>query len=80
MKKIGNNFTIKLCSDCDFKELVADVYWKNHPLAMLSYDNGPESIEIEIYAPPEGHTSWKLSFEEYINLLEVAKNYLLEKE
>jgi len=80
MIEIEKNFTVKLCSDCDFKELVADIYWKDHPFGMLNYDKGPENIEIEIYPPPEGHVSWNFSLKEYINVLETAKNYLLEKE
>ncbi|CCB91466.1 unknown protein [Waddlia chondrophila 2032/99] len=78
MKNIENFFTIKLCSDSEYNELVVDVYWKNYPLAMLSCDKGPENIEIEIYPPPEDQSSWKFTLSEITNVLEAAKNYLLE--
>ncbi|MGA8163393.1 MAG: hypothetical protein WB791_00015 [Waddliaceae bacterium] len=59
---------------------MADVYWKNHPLAMLNCDKESENLEIEIYAPPEGQLSWNFPYKKFINVLEAAKNYLLEKE
>jgi hypothetical protein len=80
MRKVGSDFVIKICSDCDFEELVADIYWKNYPFAMLNYDKGPENIEIELYSPPEGKASWSFSFKECVEVFEEAKSYLLGKD
>ena len=79
LKESAGEFTIKLCSDCDFEKMVADVYWKNYPLAMLNYDKGPEEIAIKIYPPPDGIYAWDFSLEDCLRAFELAKNYLLEE-
>jgi hypothetical protein len=52
-------FTVEVCSDLDYEEMVADISYENHTLATISQENGIDNMEIEIF-PHSEMTSWIL--------------------
>lgn len=52
-----NNFRVRICSDLDYEEMVADIVWNDCTVAILSQEKGGNNMDIEIF-PPEHSDSW----------------------
>jgi hypothetical protein len=74
---MNSQFKIEYCSDLDYEEIVADISFQNHILAVINQEKGIESMEIEIFAPYDTK-SWNFSLSEFIETLESAKKCLIE--
>lgn len=70
-------FNIELCSDLDYEEMVADIYFENSSIAMVTQENGEDKMEIEMFSPNDD-SSWKLPLDEFIKILQSAKKNLIE--
>lgn len=77
MKK---NLRIRLCSDLDYGEMVADICYENNTVATTIQEKGINNMEIKIFPPPEGKPAWNLSLAQFQKMLEEAKNHLLSKD
>lgn len=68
-------FKIRMCSDLDHEEIVADVCWNDHTLATINQDKGLENLEIELFPPPN-QESWILPFDKMVEIFCEAKKEL----
>ena len=79
---MNKKFTIELCSDLDFEEMVVDISYENQPIAMITQENGLENMEIEIYlhALTEENFPRKFLLSEFLEALNLAKKWLIESQ
>jgi len=75
-----NKFQVLICSDLDYEEMVADVCYENHTIAMITQENGISNMKIEIFPPDEGIKSWVFSLNDFIEIIEYAKKCLTDME
>ena len=73
-----DKFRIRLCSDLDYEEMVADICYENCTVATISQEKGEDNMEIEIFPPVDGMLSWKFSLDELVSVIQSAKKSLLE--
>ncbi len=74
---IFRKFRVDIVGDLDYEDLIADIYYENQFVAMLTQENGFENLEIEIH-PPQNQKSWVFSFAEFDEAIQYAKNRLWE--
>ena len=72
MKK---DFTIIVCSDLDYEEMVADILFRGHTVAMVTREKGVDQMEMEIFIR-FGLESWKFSVDDFIEAISRAKEAL----
>lgn len=70
-------FIIRICSDIDYEDLVADIYFKDKIVAMVTQELGFENLEIKIY-PPVNAEFWVFKFSEFESAIQHAKQRLWE--
>ena len=75
---MNNKFTIKLCSDLDYEEMVADISYENHTIAMISQDEGIDRMKIVLFIPSGGLMSIDLPLDDFMNAIQFAKKCLIE--
>lgn len=75
---MNKKFTVEVCSDLDYEEMVADVSYENHTIATISQEKGIDQMEIEIFPPAEPIKSWKFSLNDFIEIIAFAKKSLIE--
>lgn len=73
-----NNFRIRICSDVDFEEMVADLIWDNKEVATVIQEKGVDKMEVIIYPPPKDSISWNFPFNDLVKALNEAKERLLK--
>lgn len=78
LKKANIKFTVEVCSDLDYEEMVADISYKNLTIAMITQENGIDNMEIEILVRKNEKESLKLPLDGFINSLLQAKKCLIE--
>ena len=71
------DFSIRICSDLEYENMVADICWKNNTVATITQENDSENMEIEL-CQPSGNVSWNFPLDEFINTLKFAKKELKE--
>ena len=69
---ISKNFRVDIVGDLDYEDLVADIYFKDQFVAMLTQEKGFEKLEIEIH-PPKNQEKWLFKFSEFEEALQHAK-------
>ena len=74
---INSKFRVDIVGDIEFKDLVADIYYEDRCLAMLSQEHGFDELEIEIY-PPQDNKKWNFNYYEFEKVLNYAKQRLWE--
>lgn len=75
------NFSVEICSDPDYEEVVAHLIWKeNYSIAIINQENGIDNIEMEIFVPLTGTKSRVFEVDEFLNALEFSKERLIDKE
>lgn len=72
-----NNFRIRICSDLDYEEMVADICFKNNTIAIVSQEKGIDNMEIKILIN-NCALDRKFPLDEFIEVLALAKKYLIE--
>ena len=75
---MDKKFRVVLCSDLAYEEMVVDMSYENHAVVMITQEKGLENMEIEIYPPPEGLSSWKFLINDFIETIQFAKKRLSE--
>lgn len=75
-KDMNKKFTVEVCSDLDYEEMVADVSYGNHTIAMITQENG--NMEIEIFLPEKEIKSLKFPLNDFIESIVFAKKCLIE--
>jgi hypothetical protein len=74
---IYKEFRVVIASDLDYEDLVAEIYFKDQIVAMLTQELGFDYMEIEIY-PSKTQDFWHFKFLEFENVIQYAKKRLLE--
>ena len=74
---VGNNFRISVGDDSEHEDLTAEIYYEETFLAMLSQEHGFDHLQLEIFPNPNGQ-QWVFSFEEFLNVVDAAKQRLWE--
>ena len=72
---MNNNFKIVISSDLKYDDLCAEIYYKEHFVAIITQEKGFENLEIEIYSPSNDE-KWRFQFSKFIEILEKAKKNL----
>ena len=75
---MNNKFRLRLCSDLDYEKMVVDICYENETVAKIICENGPKSMQIEIYSSENGTLSWNFFLEDFLVALEAAKSHLIE--
>lgn len=75
-----NNFRIRICSDLDYEELVADICYDNYKIATIMQDKGKDNMEIEIFFSVDENESWKFPLNDFMEAISIAKKQLIEVE
>lgn len=72
-----NKFQLRICSDLDYEEMVADISYDDHTLAMITQENGIKKMEIEVFPPDGKIKSWKFLLDDYVSAIISAKQTLI---
>lgn len=56
--------------------MVVDVRYNNEVVAVVNYENGPDKMNVQLFAPPGGQQKWSFSLDEFTNHLLKAKELL----
>lgn len=75
---MNKKFIVEVCSDLDYEEMVADISYENHSIAMISQEKGIKKMEIKIFTPPKELLTWNFSLDDFIETLEFAKKRLIQ--
>lgn len=68
-------FFIQLCGDLDYEEMVADVYYENHAVGMITQEKGVEDMEVKLFQLTVPNLNMPL--DDYIEALLEAKKRLI---
>jgi len=72
-----NEFSIDVGSDQDHEDLVAEVYFDNEFVGMLTQEAGFGSMEVVIYPRGDGNP-WTFRYEDFLRVLREARDRLWE--
>lgn len=72
-----NKFRIRICSDLDYEEMVADICYEEHTIAMIKQERGIDKMEIEIFLPEDERKSWEFVLDDFMAAIESAKQALI---
>ncbi len=72
-----NKFRIDIVGDLEYDDLIADIYFDNQFVAMLTQKNGFENMEIEIH-PSTTSECWQFKLSEFEVAIQHAKKRLWE--
>jgi hypothetical protein len=70
-------FKIRICSDLDYEEIVADICYEDYWVATISQEKGINNLEIEI-SSLSGEKQWSFYLDEFINALIEAKKKIMK--
>jgi len=73
-----NEFRIRICSDLDYEEMVADICYENKFVAMITQENGIDKMEIEIFPSEQTSKSWIFQVDDFLKIIMFAKKRLIE--
>lgn len=68
-------FSLAICSDLDYEDMVIDISWENEMIAILDQEKGPNHKEIELL-PLAILKNFKFSFNEFRKYLDKAEQLL----
>ena len=72
---IGSDFKITICSDQDYEDLIAEVYYKGEFVALISQERGFANLEIRIHPSTKG-SCWNFQLEDFEKAIAHAKKRL----
>lgn len=75
MKEIDFKFTVG--SHVDFEDLIADIEFEGHHVALLTQEEGFENLRILI-DPPNNQEFWDFRFDEFEDIINRTKKRLWE--
>ncbi len=75
---MNKKFTVEVCSDLDYEEMVADVSYENHIIATITQENGINNMEIELFPPEEPKKSWNFPLDDFVEVIAFAKKCLIK--
>jgi hypothetical protein len=73
-----NKFCVEVCSDSDFEDLVADITYDNHTIAMIIQDKGIDNMEVHFYDCYNNDLPVMVPLDEFLKTINFAKNRLIE--
>lgn len=73
---MNRQFRIEYCSDLDYEEIVADIYYNGNAICMITQDNGADNMNIKIYQ--NSNQTIDLPLNDYIEVIQLAKNELIK--
>jgi len=59
----SDGWEIKVCSDIEYEELIAEIYFDGEFFGLISQEAGPRLFQLEIH-PRKGGGPWRLSLAE----------------
>jgi len=74
---MDDKFKIRLCSDLDYEEMVADITYENRTIAMVTQEKGINNMEIEILITGNQVNDGKFPLDAFVKAVEDAKNNLI---
>ncbi len=74
---INEKFRTDILGDLDYEDLVADIYFEDEILAVLTQEEGFENLRIRLY-PPINKEFWDFRFDEFDEVIQFAKKRLWE--
>jgi hypothetical protein len=77
---MNKKFRVELSSDLEYEEMVVYVSWNQHPFAVLNYEKGIESMELELLPLPKGESSLAIPFEDCMEVFQFAKETLIQSQ
>ncbi len=75
---MSNKFHVRVCSDLDYEEMVADISYENHFIAIVSQEKGMDNMEIEILFAENAKNKMAFLLEDFIEAITVAKKSLIK--
>lgn len=74
---MDKKFSIEFCSDLDYEEMVADIYYEGHAIGMLTQENGTENMKIKLYQISV--EVLEMPLDGYLETIVDAKNQLIKR-
>jgi hypothetical protein len=74
---INKKFRIDIVGALDYEDFIADIYYEDRPLAILTQEEGFVNMRISIL-PPKGAEHWDFRFDEFEAAINHAKKRLWE--
>ena len=72
-----DDFKIRICSDLDYEEMVADICFGNATVAIVNQEKGKDSMEIDILPCRNKDLHWKFSVDKFIESINDSKMMLV---
>jgi len=71
---------VQICSDVDYDNLIAEIYYRGKYVALISQENGPDKLVVEFPGPDmnEDVIIREVDFDWLLNALREAKIKLIE--
>ncbi|MBT0121032.1 hypothetical protein [Vibrio campbellii] len=70
-----DGFRVSVGGDPDYRDLTAEIYYKEEFLALISQDQGFDSLQLNIYAN-SGDGVWSFPMDELLGAIEYARQRL----
>ena len=74
---MNSDFEIVISSDPDYEDLIAEISYKGDFLAIMSQEDGFDSLDLEIHARKDGKP-WRFKSTEFEEAIAKAKQRLWE--
>jgi len=69
---MNSRFRITVGSDLEYEDLVGELYYDDQIVAVLTQEQGPEAMAVQLFGPPDG-PSWSFRLAEFEEALGVLK-------
>lgn len=77
---MSKSFKIVVCSDLDYEQLIAEIYYEEKFVALVSQEEGPSSLKLEFPGQNQNEEAIirRVDLKGFQEALEAAKNKLVE--
>ena len=72
-----DEFTIDICSDVDYEDLIAEINYQGEFLALVSQESGYEFLDLAIH-PRKSSEPWQFKLKDFEAAIQKAKTRLWE--
>jgi len=72
------DFSMEVCSDLDYEQMVVDINCENRRIATISCDNGIENTRLVIFDSMREKVIWKLDYFSFSKILNASFEKLKE--
>jgi hypothetical protein len=76
MNDMNKRFSVKLCSDFDYEDMVVDISIDNNTIAILNMDKGVENMEIKFIPVGDDLLEFNVPLNDFIDVILFAKKCL----